>query len=107
VTGVRYGFQPGPEIVLYARALRPPGSTCTAIGIGRHEFTAAAPSFLADGQVRVGLEDGVCLNRAERAPSNAVMAVKARRVIDDLGGDIASAAEARALLVLAPSNVPG
>jgi uncharacterized protein (DUF849 family) len=106
VMGVRYGFQPGPETVLYARELLPPGSTFTAIGIGRHVFTAAGQSFLAAGHVRVGLEDGVYLNRAELAPSNAAMVVKARRIIEDLGGEVASAAETRAILGLPASNLP-
>ena len=61
VLGVRYGFQPSPETVLYARNLLPAGATFTAIGIGRHVFTTAAQSYLAGGHVRVGLEDGVYL----------------------------------------------
>jgi uncharacterized protein (DUF849 family) len=106
VMGVRYGFQPGPETVLYARELLPPGSTFTAIGIGRHVFTAAGQSFLAGGHVRVGLEHGVYLNRGERAPSNAAIVVKARRIIEDLGGEVASAAETRAILGLPASDLP-
>jgi uncharacterized protein (DUF849 family) len=100
VMGVRYGFQPSPETVLYARALLPPGAAFTAIGVGRHVFTAAAQSFLAGGHVRVGLEDGVYLSRGELAPSNAAMVAKVRRMVEDLGGQIATPAEARALLGL-------
>jgi uncharacterized protein (DUF849 family) len=100
VMGVRYGFQPAPETILYARGLLPAGSTFTAIGIGRHVFTAAAGSFLAGGHVRVGLEDGVYLTRGALAPSNAAMVAKARRIVEDLGGAVATAAEARAMLGL-------
>jgi uncharacterized protein (DUF849 family) len=98
VMGVRYGFQPSAETVLYAREMLPPESTFTAIGIGRHVFTAAAQSFLAGGHVRVGLEDGVYITRGQLAPSNAAMVVKARRMIEDLGGEVASPAEAREML---------
>jgi uncharacterized protein (DUF849 family) len=100
VMGVRYGFQPSPETIMYARSLLPPGSPFTAIGIGRHVFTAAAGSFLAGGHVRVGLEDGVYLSRGTLAPSNAAMVAKARRIVEDLGGEIATAAEARKMLDL-------
>jgi uncharacterized protein (DUF849 family) len=98
VMGVRYGFQPSAETVLYAREMLPPESTFTAIGIGRHVFTAAAQSFLAGGHVRVGLEDGVYITRGQLAPSNAAMVVKARRMIEDLGGEVASPADAREML---------
>jgi uncharacterized protein (DUF849 family) len=100
VMGVRYGFQPSAETVLYARGMLPPRATFTAIGIGRHVFTAAAQSFLAGGNVRVGLEDGIYLTRGQLAPSNAAMVVKVRRMIEDLGGEVASPAEAREMLGL-------
>jgi uncharacterized protein (DUF849 family) len=41
--------------------------------------------------VRVGLEDKVYLAKGELAPSNASMVEKARRIVQDLGGQIASA----------------
>ena len=104
VMGVRYGFQPSPETVLYARGLLPSGSTFTAVGIGRHVFPTVAQSYLAGGHVRVGLEDGIFLARGELARSNADMVAKARRIVEDLGGTIATTAEARALLGLQHAN---
>jgi uncharacterized protein (DUF849 family) len=104
VMGVRYGFPPSPETVLYARGLLPSGSTFTAIGIGRHVFPTVAQSYLAGGHVRVGLEDGIFLARGELARSNADMVAKARRIVEDLGGTIATTAEARALLGLQQAN---
>lgn len=100
VMGVRYGFQPSPETVLYARGLLPKGSTFTTIGIGRHAFTTAAQSVLAGGHVRVGLEDGVYLSHSVLAPSNAALVAKARRVVEDLGGAVATPGEARTMLGL-------
>jgi uncharacterized protein (DUF849 family) len=63
VMGVRYGFQPAPETVLYARDLLPSDAEFTAIGIGKAAFTTVAQSYLAGGHVRVGLEDAVYLSR--------------------------------------------
>ncbi|HWW46913.1 MAG TPA: 3-keto-5-aminohexanoate cleavage protein [Xanthobacteraceae bacterium] len=106
VMGVRYGFQPSPETVLYARNLLPRDAEFTAIGIGRSAFTAVAQSYLAGGHVRVGLEDGVYLSRGELAPSNAAMVEKARRMIEDLGGQIATPREAREIIGL-PTRLAG
>ena len=100
VMGVKYGFQPSPDTVLYARALLPHSAIFTAIGIGRQVFPAVAQSYLSGGHVRVGLEDGVYLSRGVLAPSNAAMVAKARRMLDDLGATIASPAEAREMLGL-------
>jgi uncharacterized protein (DUF849 family) len=49
----------------------------------------------------VGLEDSVYLSKGVLAESNAVLVAKARRIVEDLGGQIASALEARAMLGLA------
>ena len=100
VMGVRYGFQPSLETILYARSQLPPGCPFTAIGIGRHVFTTVAGAYLAGGHVRVGLEDGVYISRGELAPSNAAMVTKARGIVESLGGVIATAAEARSMLDL-------
>jgi uncharacterized protein (DUF849 family) len=100
VMGVRYGFQPGPETVLYARNLLPADAEFTAIGIGKAAFTAVAQSYLAGGHVRVGLEDAVYLSRGQLASSNAVLVEKARRIVEDLGGQIAMPQEAREIIGL-------
>jgi uncharacterized protein (DUF849 family) len=101
VMGVRYGFQPSPETVLYARNLLPKDAEFTAIGIGRSAFSSVAQSYLAGGHVRVGLEDAVYLSRGELAPSNAAMVEKARRIVEDLGGQIMTPREARDVIGLA------
>ncbi len=100
VMGVRYGFQPGPETVLYARDLLPRDAEFTAIGIGKAAFTSVAQSYLAGGHVRVGLEDSVYLSRGQLANSNGEMVAKARRIVEDLGGQIANLQEARQIVGL-------
>ncbi len=105
VMGVRYGFQPHPETVIYARDLLPDNAEFTAIGIGKAAFTAVAQSYLAGGHVRIGLEDAVYLSRGQLATSNAEMVTKARRIVEDLGGEIATFAEARQIVGL-PNFTP-
>jgi len=100
VMGVRYGFQASPETVLYARNLLPADAEFTAIGIGKAAFTAAAQSYLAGGHVRIGLEDTVYLSRGQLASSNAALVEKARRIVEDLGGQIATPREAREIIGL-------
>jgi 3-dehydrocarnitine:acetyl-CoA trimethylamine transferase len=100
VMGVRYGFQPSPETVLYARDQLPHDAEFTAIGLGKAAFTTVAQSYLAGGHVRVGLEDSVYLSRGRLATSNAEMVAKARRIVEDLGGSIATAEEARRIVGL-------
>ena len=100
VLGVRYGFQPSPETVLYARGLLPEGALFTAIGIGRSAFQSVALSYLAGGHIRVGLEDGVYIDHGVLAPSNAALVKKARRIVEDLGGAVATPQAARALIGL-------
>jgi uncharacterized protein (DUF849 family) len=100
VMGVRYGFQPAPETVLYARELLPHDAEFTAVGIGKAAFTSVAQSYLAGGHVRVGLEDSVYLSRGQLATSNAEMVAKARRIVEDLGGAIATVEEARRIVGL-------
>jgi uncharacterized protein (DUF849 family) len=104
VMGVRYGFQPSPETILYARSLLPSDAEFTAIGIGRTAFHAVALSFLSGGHVRVGLEDAVYIAHGRLAPSNAAMVEKARRIVEDLGGQIATSREARDIIGL-PSRL--
>jgi uncharacterized protein (DUF849 family) len=100
VTGVKYGFQPSPETVLYARGLLPPGAVWTAFGTGRMAFPMVAQSYLAGGHVRVGLEDAIYLEKGVLASSNALMVEKARHIIENLGGEIATTEQAREIMSL-------
>jgi len=104
VTGIRYGFDSSPHTMAYARALLPEDAVWAGFGIGRMVFPMVAQAYLLGGHVRVGLEDGVSLSRGELAPSNAAMVEKAVRIVTDLGGEIATVSEARAILGLRASS---
>ena len=100
VTGVKYGFSSSPETLLYARSLLPHGAIWSAFGIGRHEFPYVAQAWLAGGHVRVGMEDNIYLEKGVLAQSNADLVLKAKRIIHDLGGELATPREMRALIGL-------
>jgi uncharacterized protein (DUF849 family) len=72
----------------------------SAFGAGRHQLPFATASALLGGNVRVGLEDNLYLNRGELAANNAQQVAKVARVLTELGHDIATPDEARQLLEL-------
>jgi uncharacterized protein (DUF849 family) len=55
---------------------------------------------LLGGNVRVGLEDSLYLGRGELAQSNADQVRKVRRILEELGFEIATPQEARDALGL-------
>jgi uncharacterized protein (DUF849 family) len=102
VMGVKYGFASTPETLFYAKQILPAGAMWSAFGIGRAEYPMLAQTWLLGGHVRVGLEDNIYLSKGVLAKSNAELVAKARRILEDLGGAVASPAEARAILGLPP-----
>ena len=102
VTGIRYGFEMTPQTMAYARSMLPPDAAWAGFGIGRMAFPMVAQAFLLGGHVRVGLEDAVNISRGVLAPDNAAMVAKAVHIVEELGGEIATVAEARVLLGLKP-----
>ena len=76
------------------------GSTWTATGIGRNAFTLAAPAIAMGGNVRVGFEDNLYLERGVLAKSNGELVAKVVRIAKEMGRGIATPAEARAILGL-------
>jgi uncharacterized protein (DUF849 family) len=100
VMGIQYGFESSPQTLLYAKSLLPEGAHWAAFGIGRMAYPSLAQSFLLGGHVRIGLEDAVFMRKGVLAPSNAAMAEKAVRIIDELGGEVATPKEARQILGL-------
>lgn len=82
----------------------PAGSTWTATGIGRHAFTLAAHAIAMGGNVRVGFEDNLNLEKGVPAKSNSELVAKVVRIAKELGREIATSAEAREILSLPPRN---
>lgn len=82
----------------------PAGSTWTATGIGRHAFTMAAHAIAMGGNVRVGFEDNLNLEKGVLAKSNGELVAKVVRIAKELGREVATSAEAREILSLPPRN---
>jgi len=98
--GVRYGANASPETLMYLVSQMPRGSVWGAFGIGRHEFPLVAQAWLLGGNVRVGMEDNLHIARGVLCRSNAQLVERAVSIVEHLGGSIATAQEARALLAV-------
>ena len=101
VTGVDYGLAATPAGLAYAKSLLPENCEWAAFGASRKAFPMVAQAFLMGGHCRIGMEDTVYLAKGVKAPDNAALVAKAARIIDDLGGKVATVNEARALLGIA------
>jgi len=100
VMGVNGGIAATARDFAYLAGSIPQGSTFTATGIGRSAFHIAVLSIVSGGHVRVGFEDNVYLSRGVKANSNGELVEKVVRLANELGREIASPAEARAILGL-------
>ena len=108
VLGVRFGAMADAQTMQYLVSRLPRDAQWTAFGIGRMAFPMLAQAWLLGGHVRIGMEDTVYLDRGVLASSNAQLVEKAVGIVRSLGGDIASTAEARAMLGLpAPTRDGG
>jgi uncharacterized protein (DUF849 family) len=70
----------------------------SALAAGRHQMPLVTLSAILGGSVRVGLEDSLYLGRGRLAASNAEQVAKIRRIVEELGLEVASPAEARAMM---------
>jgi uncharacterized protein (DUF849 family) len=98
--GIAWGQPATPEAMMYMRNLLPAGAPWFAFGISLHQFPMVAQTVLLGGHVRVGLEDNLYLARGRLAPSNAALVEKAARIIEELGDQVATPADAREILGL-------
>src|SRR6201987_3154915 len=67
---------------------------------GRHQMNFCTAASMIGGNVRVGLEGSLYIGLGKLAKSNAEQVTKIRRIVEDLGCEIATPKEARALLGL-------
>lgn len=78
----------------------PEGSTWVATGIGRHEFTLAQMAIAMGGNVRVGFEDNLYLEKGVLAKSNGELVAKVVEMAKIAGRAIATPQEAREMMSL-------
>jgi uncharacterized protein (DUF849 family) len=102
VMGLNFTVPADTASMMYLRNLLPAGAQWQGFGIGRDEFPMAMQSALLGGHVRVGMEDNAFISKGKFAASNAELVEKARRMVTDLGPELATPDEARRILGLKP-----
>ncbi|WP_298970439.1 3-keto-5-aminohexanoate cleavage protein [uncultured Roseobacter sp.] len=108
VFGLLGGIGAHPDDIAHMRrtALRLFGDDMvwSALGAGAHQMRVAATVVSGGGHVRVGLEDSLWSGPGELSTSNADQVRAAKTLIETLGGRVATADEARQILMLAPQR---
>lgn len=108
VFGIRGGIGPHAEDVMHmkrtADRLFGDAYYWSVLGAGRNQMFIATMSAVMGGNVRVGLEDSLWLGPGTLATSNAEQVGKIRRILEELGLQIATPTEARQMLKLKGSQ---
>lgn len=97
--GIPWGADADAETMLYMRDKLPENAHWSAFGIGRMQMPMAIQSMLLGGNVRVGLEDNLYLDKGVFA-TNAQLVEKAASIMAGLGASPMTPAEARTFLGL-------
>jgi len=104
VFGIRGGIGNHPEDVIHmkrtADRLFGDAYYWSVLGAGRAQMQIAAQAAVMGGNVRVGLEDSLWIGRGQLAKSNADQVAKAKRLLEELGLQVATPDEARQMLKL-------
>jgi uncharacterized protein (DUF849 family) len=105
VFGILGGIGAHPEDVIMMkrtadRLLGPENYRWSVLGAGANQMRIAAMSLAMGGHVRVGLEDSLWIGAGRLAESNAQQVKTVRGLIEGLGFEVASPAEARDILAL-------
>ncbi len=97
--GIPWGAPATPGIFQAMVNELPAGCNWTGFAIGAMEMPMVAQSVLLGGNVRVGLEDNLYLEKGVLA-SNAQLVERARNIVESMGASVQSPAEARESLGL-------
>jgi uncharacterized protein (DUF849 family) len=104
VFGVLGGIGTHPEDVVHmkrtADRLFGEDYLWSVLGAGRKQLSVAAIAAGMGGNIRVGLEDSLWIGPGELATSNAAQVHRARQIIEGLGLEVATPADAREILSL-------
>ncbi len=105
IFGILGGIGPDPDNLMFMKqtADRLFGRDTyrwSVMAAGRHQMPFITQAALLGGNVRVGLEDSLFLERGKPAASNAAQVQKIVRILAEMGHEPATPAEARAALGL-------
>jgi len=92
--GIPWGAGADPATMMAMVNQLPGDAFWSGFGISRTQMPMAAQAMLLGGNVRVGLEDNLYLEKGVPA-SNAELVEKAIRIIKDLGGRVCDTDETR------------
>lgn len=102
VMGVASGMPADPDLLPLLTRYARPGSTWQVTAIGRQEvWPLHARAAELGGQLRAGVEDTFYLPDGQRTPGNGALIEALARTAREAGRDVASPAEARAIMRLA------
>jgi uncharacterized protein (DUF849 family) len=79
----------------------------SVLAAGRHQMPFVTMAAMMGGNVRVGLEDSLWIGKGQAATSNAQQVGKIRRILEELSLEVATPAEARAMLKLKGGDLVG
>jgi uncharacterized protein (DUF849 family) len=97
--GIPYGAPDDPLTLMALVNQLPPGVVFSAFSIGRNQLPYAAMAALAGGNVRVGLEDNLFLDRGVLA-SNGQLVERAATIVTNMGARVLGPADVRTKLKL-------
>lgn len=97
--GIPYGAPDDPSTLMALVNQLPAGATFSAFSIGRNQFPYVAMATLAGGNVRVGLEDNLYLEKGVFA-SNAQLVERAVMILAGMNVSVMGPDEVREKLVL-------
>jgi uncharacterized protein (DUF849 family) len=110
VFGIRGGIGAHPEDVAHMRRtadrLFGKDYVWSVLGAGRNQFPVATQAATLGGNVRVGLEDSLWDGKGTLAETNAAQVRRICSILRELSLEIATPAEARALLQLKGAALP-
>jgi 3-keto-5-aminohexanoate cleavage enzyme len=101
VMGVNGGISGELRDFLFLRESIPADATYTVAGVGRYEFSLAVAAIIDGGNVRVGLEDNLYIEKGRLAKSNGELVEKVVRLAKEFGREIATPADTRRILGIA------
>ncbi|MHA1746317.1 MAG: 3-keto-5-aminohexanoate cleavage protein [Promethearchaeota archaeon] len=102
VLGVNGGISATPRDLTFMVDSLPEGSSFTVCAMGRYQMDMTTLSVIMGGHVRVGFEDNLYVSKGVLAQSNGELVDKIVRIIHELGREVATPAETRQILGLAP-----
>lgn len=100
--GIAWSAPATPQSMIFMRDLLPKDAVWAAFGIGPAQFPMVAQAVLLGGNVRIGLEDNLYLEKGVFAPTNASLVEKAVKIIRLMGADIATPDQARSMIGIKP-----